>query len=782
MEGTAVRIGTALVAIWMLVSAAAIAAPIDINGYRFDPPGTEPAVPPGLRAPVAEDLATYLVQFRGPVEESWKEAAVASGARFVAYIPENTFITRMDGAARARLAALPFVSWIGDYHVAYRIPAGIGTMSFRDPERAQDPLRLLRVRVAEALDAAVSRASSIGEVRERIEDPNQPGFVVRVAPDRIEQLAALPEVIWVEEVPEAFVLNELTKWVVQSNIEPQTPVWDRGILGGGQIVCEMDTGLDYNSCWFRDAGNAPPGPNHRKVIDYRTWGGNAYDGCDNGHGTHVAGTCVGDQSFVNPGVTAYNGMAPSAKILIQDVGADGYFHCLLGLLNVPGSLVSAFTDAYGKGARVHTNSWGAPTNSYDGYCVDVDSFMWNHKDFLCCFANGNTGPGGGTVGTPAAAKDCVSVGATRQAPSQETIAGYSSRGPAADGRTKPTVSAPGGESPTYIQSANNATGNPPSATCNVQGSPFAGTSMATPAVAGCALLIRDYLAQGFYPIGSAGGEALAPSAALLKGMLVNGGRDMGSADQPNNAEGWGRMLLDDVLYFAGDARELRLVDDSVGLATGEQVEFVYNVDAAAEPLEISLVWTDYPAAQNANPALVNDLDLTVIDPLGGVYLGNVYSAGQSAVGGSADRRNVEECVRRAAPEAGDWTIRIRAQNVPQGGRQPFALVATGSFGNWPEPPAEADLAVPAAGLRLDPARPNPFHRSTSLAFTLPREAPARLTVHDAAGRLLTTLVDARMAAGFHSRVWDAGRLPAGIYLYKLETESGSITRKMTLLR
>lgn len=207
-----------------------------------------------------------------------------------------------------------------------------------------------------------------------------------------------------------------------------------------------------------------------------------------------------------------------------------------------------------------------------------------------------------------------------------------------------------------------------------------------------------------------------------------------------------------------------------------------NVDATTQPLEVTLVWTDYPASQNANPTLVNDIDLTVIDPLGAVYLGNVYSGGQSITGGAADRRNVEECVRLATPATGDWTVRVRAQNVPQGGRQPFALVVTGSFGGWPEPPADAEAAPAISGLRLEPAHPNPFSGTTSLTFELPHEQTARLSVHDPSGRLVSRLAEGRFAAGTHTREWNARAVPAGTYFYRLETEEGSITRKMTLLR
>jgi hypothetical protein len=312
--------------------------------------------------------------------------------------------------------------------------------------------------------------------------------------------------------------------------------------------------------------------------------------------------------------------------------------------------------------------------------------------------------------------------------------------------------------------------------------------MATPAVAGCTMLVRDYFAQGFYPLGAADAAYSAEvSAALIKALLVNTSTEMGSADEPNHNEGWGRVLLEDALYFEGDSRELRAEDEEVGLATGEEAVFSYEVDSSAQPLEIVLVWTDYPGATNANPALVNNLNLTVVSPGGTTYLGNVYSGGQSTTGGTTDVKNVEECVRRSSPEVGIWTITVGAANVPQGGHQPFALVTTGAFANWPQASQGVEGGPSATRILLDPARPNPFSKTTFVSFHLPTDEEASLSIYDVNGRLVVTLADGMLLAGSHRYEWN-GRLasgvsaPSGTYFYRLQTAGATLTRKLALMR
>jgi len=70
---------------------------------------------------------------------------------------------------------------------------------------------------------------------------------------------------------------------------------------------------------------------------------------------------------------------------------------------------------------------------------------------------------------------------------------------------------------------------------------------------------------------------------------------------------------------------------------------------------------------------------------------------------------------------------------------------------------------------------------------LPTAGPVRLTVHDAAGRRVSTLLDTDLAAGRHAVAWsgrdDRGRIVAtGTYLYSLQTAAGTESKKMVLLK
>ncbi len=398
-----------------------------------------------------------------------------------------------------------------------------------------------------------------------------------------------------------------------------------------------------------------------------------------GHGTHVAGTVAGD-NFANPLThDAGDGMAPGAKLVVQDCGYQ-----VNPCADCPGigcpvvDLNPVFQQAYSQGARLHTNSWGdqedaTVQNNYTTGSQDVDEFMWAHKDFLIFFAAGNSGPGTASVGSPSTAKSAVSVGATLRGTSANSMASFSSCGPTDDGRIKPEVTVPGSS---IISAANDS-----SITTNNCGTrSLSGTSMATPGAASLTALIRQYYVDGWYPTGAANvGNGFTPSAALLRATLVNSATNMtGTTAIPANCQGWGRVLLDNALFFQSEARTLFVRDDNTGFANGSSNEtrtFTFTV-AAGQALKATLAWTDFPSTPAANPHINNDLDLSVSGP-SGTFLGNVFASGQSVTGGAADRRNTLEQVLINAPTAGTYTVTVRSFGVPNG-PQPFALVVTGA--------------------------------------------------------------------------------------------------------
>jgi hypothetical protein len=87
--------------------------------------------------------------------------------------------------------------------------------------------------------------------------------------------------------------------------------------------------------------------------------------------------------------------------------------------------------------------------------------------------------------------------------------------------------------------------------------------------------------------------------------------------------------------------------------------------------------------------------------------------------------------------------------------------------------------------------PNPFQRNTKIRFGISSSGDVDLQIFDITGRLVKTLVNGRIHAGYHTAFWDGKnekgqKLPTGIYFYRLDTRIGKIsscthTKKLILL-
>ena len=91
------------------------------------------------------------------------------------------------------------------------------------------------------------------------------------------------------------------------------------------------------------------------------------------------------------------------------------------------------------------------------------------------------------------------------------------------------------------------------------------------------------------------------------------------------------------------------------------------------------------------------------------------------------------------------------------------------------------------GLRLRQNRPNPFNPLTTIEFETPSDGPVLLSVHNAAGKRVATIVDRDMDAGDHTETWhgvsDGGEpVASGVYFFRLAHGGVSTTTKGVLLR
>ena len=78
--------------------------------------------------------------------------------------------------------------------------------------------------------------------------------------------------------------------------------------------------------------------------------------------------------------------------------------------------------------------------------------------------------------------------------------------------------------------------------------------------------------------------------------------------------------------------------------------------------------------------------------------------------------------------------------------------------------------------------PNPFNPRTVIAFDLPRQSSVTLKLYDMLGKEVAILASGEYPAGRYQAAWDASGFPSGVYLYQLEAETYSETRRLVLQR
>ena len=107
----------------------------------------------------------------------------------------------------------------------------------------------------------------------------------------------------------------------------------------------------------------------------------------------------------------------------------------------------------------------------------------------------------------------------------------------------------------------------------------------------------------------------------------------------------------------------------------------------------------------------------------------------------------------------------------------FGNIATGQTVDVEDGFSELPLQV-----ELAQNFPNPFNPTTTIAFRLQTTTDVRLSVHDVLGREIAVLVDGIQPAGTFQAQFDASNLASGMYIYRLQTAAGTVSKTMTLLK
>ncbi|OGE47392.1 hypothetical protein PENARI_c046G01059 [Penicillium arizonense] len=682
---------------------------ISINGNHLDPEGQRPVLQAlDLESEDAAKSDYILVQSVEHLSNEQEDELESLGVDIQQYASKNTYLCGFKGTDLESIRRLPYVSWVNVYLDMFVIQSSLkapaGTMELSPfpavpKDRISQTVDVLLHKDVDARSSSVlSEIAAAAHADPETLDAGSSKIRFNVQNQYLEGLAAIDGVKVIQPVYPARLFNNRATQILGAPVQVNGTQYE----GEGQVVAVADTGFDKGST----ADTHTAFSNRVKQLYALGRPGKSDD--PDGHGTHVCGSVLGDGFSAAMG-GKIRGTAPKASLVVQSLLDRNN-----NLGGIPTDFGQLFSPPYQKnGARIHTNSWGSSAPGrrqlpYTPASGEIDKFVWDHQDMVIIFAAGNDGIDADRngivdprqIGAEAAAKNCITVGASennrpeipieygRRWPSgpiskdlmadhPEGLAAFSSRGPTLESRIKPDVVAPG----TAILSTRSRNLVNADASFGTSQDPewwfLAGTSMATPLVAGCIAVLRETLIKS---------GAQEPSAALLKALLINGAVELSgqyvpseSGPSPNSNSGFGRVNLSNSVILpnqadcgyreggplAQGASEEILVDiPSKGDLLRVQGRSASTTASSGVVLKVSLVWTDPPGE-----TLQNDLDLIVVSSDGTEKHGNMGDKP------NFDRsNNVEQVLWTNIPH-GNVKIIVRAYHIfNRMSAQPYALV------------------------------------------------------------------------------------------------------------
>ncbi len=470
-------------------------------------------------------------------------------------------------------------------------------------------------------------------------------YTLRVPKDKVREIVTLPFIEWAEYIDPPNIPENLLGRTLHRVSELQDGV--RGLTGEGLNVGIFDEVAGSHIDFW---------PLSRKV--------NVDPNAAGSHGTHVSGTVAGGGNL-DPNA---KGMAPKAKIYSY-YGFSGDVQARMAV-EIPSKTLIASNHSYHDGLGVQCGVTGASAG-YSLRARNTDLNLNNFVYHMHCHSSGNAqsscANGWGTItGTGKAAKNNIVVGNITSA---EVLSGSSSCGPVHDGRVKPEIVGMG--TSVFSTYPNNTYGT------------ISGTSMSTPGITGTVTL----LAQRYKQLN---GNSLPPST-LIKNTICNTAIDLGTVG-PDYRFGYGRI---NALKAVKIVETNRYALDNV--TTGQNKTITITVPANTSKLNVMLTWNDPAATALAANALVNNLDLTVINgaTTSLPWILNPNIPANPATQAIDNISNIEQ-VTILNPAPGTYTLNVAGTAVVVGANQPYALT-------WDVESPAIEVIYPNGNEKFNPA-------------------------------------------------------------------------------
>lgn len=543
-----------------------------------------------------------LLQFNAIPLESEKAQMELEGIRLLHYAPNYAWIVQIDTSLSAASFENFDVRGISAIQPEWKIPTDMQNLSSTE----ELEVRILFLNSQED----ISLDEICGELGVKVEKVGPLWVDATITGSLVSSIAAHPLVQFIEW-DEGEPVNEGI--LEQAQRAVSTYISDNP--GKGYYFDGTGVRIAVN-----EGGNVDTleDPNFRSRLDRNSESGTSVSGHKTGVALRMSG--AGNLDPTKQG-TAY--------------GADIYSGGI-DYMNAATNLVTIVNQSYG---------WGCPSSSetYSSGSQNYDNFAYNYPTFTITHSAGNVGSSvcyadtiagyGNITGMPKMAKNIFVVGATG---TDGNLTGFSSRGPAKDGRILPNIVAPG----------------------------EGGTSHASPNLAGVYAQLNQ--AYRYHNSGS------IPQAGLLKAVIMNTADDMENPG-PDFRTGYGsinaRRAYDVV-------RQNQIITSSV--VQGAMNTHTITVPSNAKEVRVLVYWTDYPATPGiTTKALVNDLDMVLTDPntqnfqpwvLNPAF--NINTIDDPAVQGTDTLNNMEQ-VTIVDPVPGTYTLTVNGTMVPQGPQSYF---------------------------------------------------------------------------------------------------------------